>query len=189
MRSLDASCRPTGTERSCALSALDRVRDREPHEHDEESRCDVEDEVVGSCHDGEPHGEGRCDREQAYGEVCRGRQEDDADDDVPAEMQAGEGRVLVRQPWRLERAIRVRLLGDGVDQSEFEHPRWRHGEKRKEDESDRSRDDEGVAEQVVAVAAAEEENNRGAEDHGPVTPDVDPVGEHDQEVVVRDRRL
>ena len=115
--------------------------------------------------------------------------QDDADDDVPAEVQAGEGRVLVRQPWRLERAICVRLLGDGVHQAEIEHPRWRHGEEGEEEEPDRAGDDESVAEELVAVAPVEEENDRGAEDHGPVTPDVDPVREHDQDVVSRDRRL
>ena len=61
-----------------------------------------------------------------------------------------------------------------IDQAEFEHLRRRDGEKREEEEVDRS-GMRAVAKELIAVASVEEENDRGAEDHGPVTPDAEPV--------------
>ena len=44
---------------------------------------------------------------------------------VPADVEAGEGCVLVRQPGRLEGAVRARLARDRVDEPEVEEPRRR----------------------------------------------------------------
>lgn len=97
-------------------------------------------------------------------------------------MQAGERRVLVREPGRLERAVRVGALRDRVDEPDVEQARRRDGEEREEEEADQAGGDHRVAEEVVVPAPVEVQPGRNAEDHGPVAPDVDPVRDVDENV-------
>jgi hypothetical protein len=168
---------------------LKRDGDAEAHEHDRCARRHVDQEVVGRDDDRERHRERRHDGEDARREPRRGREDDDPDEEVPAHVQAREGRVLVRQPRRLQRAVGVRLLGDGVDELQRQQPGRGDREEREEEEAERARHEERVAEQHVPPAVAEVEDDGSRQDHGPVPPDVDPVGERHQPVAARDHRL
>ena len=91
-------------------------------------------------------------------------------------MQARERGVLVREAGRLQRPVGIRALSDGVDEADVEQSRRRHGEQREERESDQPRSEHRVPQEVVVAAAVDVERHRDAQDHGPVAPDVHPVG-------------
>lgn len=91
-------------------------------------------------------------------------------------MQARERRVLVREAGRLQRPVGIRALSDGVDEADVEQSRRRHGEQREERESDQPRSEHRVPQEVVVAATVDVERHRDAQDHGPVAPDVHPVG-------------
>lgn len=121
--------------------------------------------------------------------MTRRPEQADPEQQVPARVQARERRELVGQARRLERAVRVGALRHGVDQAEPDEPRRCKREQAEEQEADAAGDEHCSAEPAVDVAADDEEDRRGGEDHRPVTPDVDPVGEVDEPFVPRDRAL
>jgi hypothetical protein len=168
---------------------LKRDGDAEADEHDRGATHHVDQEVVGRDDDRDRHRERRDDGDDTRRQPRRGGKEHDPDEQVPAHVQAREGRVLVRQPRRLQRAVGVRLLGDGVDELERQQPRRGDGEEREEEEAERARHEERVAEQHVPPPVAEVEDDGGRQDHRPVAPDVDPVGERHQHVAAGERRL
>jgi hypothetical protein len=174
---------------SCGFAPVQRERDGQPDGHDREPAHQVEDKVVGGRDDGEPHRERRDDREHPDGEMCGRQQEDDADDEVPPEVQARERRVLIREAGRLQGAVRARFVRDRVHESEPEQSWWSDGKEGEKEEADPARDEECIAQEVVAIAAIDVEGGRDAEDHGPVAPDVDPVREHHGDVAADDRPL
>lgn len=145
--------------------------------------------MVGRRDDREAHREWPDDGEQANGEVRPREDEHDPDDDVPTEVQAGERCVLVRQAGRLEGPVRARLVRDRIDQCCVDKPRRGDREEGEEEEPDRTGDEQRVAEDVVAIAAVDVESGGSSENHGPVTPDVDPVRERHEQVVTDDQTL
>jgi hypothetical protein len=70
-------------------------------EDDRDADDDVEDEVVPGRDDGEGHRHGHRHGEGADGDVPNRLEEDDADEEVPAGMEARQGGVLVRERRRL----------------------------------------------------------------------------------------
>ena len=140
---LDASCRPTGTECSCALSALDRVRDREPHEHDESPAAMSRTKWLAVPRRRNPWRVERRPRRRRTAKcavVARGRCRRRR-----SSRCAGWGRPRTGSSARAAAARdRLRLLGDRVDQAEFEHPRRRDREERRGRRS--LRNEERVAE-------------------------------------------
>jgi hypothetical protein len=169
--------------------ALEEARRGEPDEHDGRAQDDVEDEVVGRRDHRERHRGGHADREQADDEPGREPEHHDPDEQVPAEVEAREGRVLVRERRRLEPAVGGRPLDDRVDEARSEQPGRRHGKQREEQEPDRGREEDRVPEQVVGVAALAVEQDRDGGDHGPVAEDVDPVRQRDERGVRKHGRL
>jgi hypothetical protein len=91
---------------------------------------------------------------------------------------------LVDQRRRLQDAIGVRLLGDGVDHAEVEQPRRRHRKRREDDDPGQARDQHGVAIDHVPVRRADDQPGQHRDDHRPVAPDVDPVRQPGETVVV-----
>ena len=138
--------------------------------------------MVRRADDGERHRDRQRNGEKPQREARHRHQQDDSDEDVPADVQAGERRVLVREPGRLERAVRVGALRDRVDKPDVEQARRRDGEEREEEKADQAGGDHRVAEEVVVPAPVEVQPGRNAEDHGPVAPDVDPVRDVDEDV-------
>lgn len=133
----------------CAIVAecsrtLDPQRRGEPDEDDERPDHHVEDEVVGRGHHGEAHRGRHADREHAHEHLPGRPEDDDPDEQVPAEVQAGHRRVLIRQLRGLQRAVGGRLLRDGVHEAEVEKARRCHREEGEEEEADRAGDEDGV---------------------------------------------
>jgi hypothetical protein len=89
-------------------------------EDDRGASRDVDDEVIRSSDHGERHRERREDRERPDSNVRRRHEQDDSHREVPADVQARERGVLVREAGRLERAVGVRLIRHGVDEAKRE---------------------------------------------------------------------
>jgi hypothetical protein len=164
-------------------------RHDEADEHDRPARHDVENEVVAGRDDREPHRCGHSYREGAEDELRRDAEHDDADEQVPAEVEARQCGVLVRQGRRLERTVRPRPLDHGVGEAGADQARRGDGEQREEGEPDRGRDQNRVPEQAVRGTPRLVEHHRGRGNHRPVAVDVDPVREGDERVVRKDRVL
>jgi hypothetical protein len=158
------------------------VSTRKADEHDGGAGCDVEDVMVRSREDGEGHRKRRQDRDRSNCKVGSRHEQDDSNREVPSDVEAREGGVLIREARRLERAVGIRLIRHGVDQAKLEQPRRRDRHQREEEEANSARDEERIAQQVVAIRAPDIEDDRSREDHRPMAPDVDPVGERDQEI-------
>jgi hypothetical protein len=101
-------------------------------------------------------------------------------------MEARERGVLVGQPRWLQGAVGVRMQGHRVQQRGIRKPRRGHRQQREEEEADRPGDEDRVAEQQEAVVPLSVEEDRGGDDHRPVAPDVDPVGEGDDEIMIEE---
>jgi hypothetical protein len=95
-------------------------RGDQAHADDRCAADDVEHEVVSRHDNGERHGDRHRERESADGELPVRREQDDADEQVPAEVEAGERRVLVRQLGGLERPVRGRPFEHSVGQPDIE---------------------------------------------------------------------
>jgi hypothetical protein len=144
-------------------------------EYDDET-CEDVDDVVICGHD--DRGRHRCGAEHGERPRCdvpRRAPDRNACEEVPAEVQAGEGRVLVGEPGRLEHPVSVRVESDGVDESRVDEPWRRDGEEREEEKSDSTGDEDRVPQQPVALAAMQEEDDPDRDDDGPVAPDINPV--------------
>jgi hypothetical protein len=165
------------------------VSSRKPDEHDGSAGSDVKDEVVRSGEDCEGHRERRKDCDCPNCKVGSRHEQDDSNREVPPDVETREGGVLIRESGRLERAVGLRLIRHGVDQAKLEQPRRGNRHEREEEEPNSARDEERIAQQVVAIRAPDIKDDRSREDHRPVAPDVDPVGEHDQAVAADDRCL
>lgn len=83
------------------------------------------------CHRGR-HDDG----EDADHRPARGLEKNDAQEEVPAGMEAREGGVLVRQGRRLERPVPARVFRHRVDEPRIGQPRWGNGERCEEDKPD-----------------------------------------------------
>ena len=145
--------------------------------------------MVGGRDDRERHRERHRERKRSHGKVRRRLEEDNADEEVPARVQAREGRVLVRQRRRLERSIALRVLRDRVDDPGISKARRSHGKRREEAESDQARDEHRVPEQDVALAAPGVERDPAGGDHRPVAVDIDPVRGGHEPVMLDDQIL
>jgi hypothetical protein len=104
-------------------------------------------------------------------------------------VQARHCRVLVREPRRLERPVRVRPAGDRVHQAGIDKPRRRSREEGEEEKACQARDDHGVAKQPVALPPYGEQGDGNDRDERPVAPDVHPVGEIDESSTPQDNGL
>ena len=162
---------------------------RQGDQYDGRAREDVDDPMVRRRNDGECHGGRHHDGKRSHEQRSRRAEENDANEQVPAEMEARHCRVLIREPRRLERTVRVRPAGDRVHQAGVDKPRWRGRKQREEEKADQARDDHGVAKQPIALAADGEQRDRDGCDQGPVAPDVHPVGEIDEGAFANDHRL
>jgi hypothetical protein len=173
----------------CVSARLEENRDSEPGEHDRDAGRDVDHEVVRRGHDRERHRDRQRDGHDPKREGRHSREEHDADEHVPAGVKARKCGVLVRQARRLERAVGVGALRHRVDEPDVEQARRRDGKEGEEEEADQAGGDHRVAEEVVLPPPVDVEPGRGAEDDGPVTPDVDPVRDVDEDVAAERRRL
>jgi hypothetical protein len=145
--------------------------------------------VVRRRHDGQRHCDRQRDRHDAQREARHGREEHDADQEVPAGVEARKCGVLVRQARGLERTIGVRALCHRVDEAGAEQARRSDGKEGEEEEADQAGGDHRVSEEVIVLPSTDVEPGGGAEDHGPVAPDVDPVGDVDENVAAQRHRL
>ncbi len=125
----------------------------QPDEHDQKAGENVDDEVIRGEDDRRRHRGGTDHGQHAHGEVPGGAPDRDAHEQVPAEVQAGEGRVLVGEPGRLERPVRVRVESDGVDERGVGKPRGRDRKEREEEKADSAGDQDRVAQEAIALAA------------------------------------
>jgi hypothetical protein len=105
----------------------------QPDEHDKKACENVDDEMIRGEDDRRCHRGGPDHSQHARGEVPGGAPDRDAHEQVPAEVQAGESRVLVGEPRRLERPVRVRVERDGVDERGIGKPRGRDRKEREEE--------------------------------------------------------
>ncbi len=108
----------------------------------------------------------------------------------PPEVEARDGCELVHQVGALERLIHLRVVPHGVDESELrEHARRRDRHRREDDQPHRARQQERIAIPGVKVVVADIQVECGDADHRQVAPDVDPVEQRDEPVMVDDERL
>ena len=161
----------------------------EPDEDHGEAGDDVDHVVIGGQDHCRRHRQGQADGEAPDVDSRRRAPDGNADEHVPAEVQARKRRVLVGQSRRLKRAVRVRAESDRVDERGVREPGRRDGEEGEEDEPDPARDEHRVAKQAVAVPAPVVEDHSDRDDHRPVAPDVDPVDDVDDQVAVDDEVL
>jgi hypothetical protein len=164
--------------------ALKVAGDPERRDDDHEAADEIHHVVVRGDDDREPHRGGAGEGESAERDAAGRAPDGDADQHVPAEVQAREGRVLVREAGRLESAVGARLVGDGVDERAVDETGRRQRQQREEEEADRARDHHRVAEQQVAVTRSPVEQDARGDDHRPVAPDVDPVEERHGPTVI-----
>ena len=176
-----------GVPRCCR--SIGELGHRQGDQYDGRAREDVDDPMVRRRNDGECHGGRHHDGKRSHEQRSRRAEENDANEQVPAEMEARHCRVLIREPRRLERTVRVRPAGDRVHQAGVDKPRWRGRKQREEEKADQARDDHRVAKQPIALAADGEQRDRDGCDQGPVAPDVHPVGEIDEGAFANDHRL
>ena len=109
---------------------------RKAEQHDDDPGENVDRVVVRGQHDRCCHRNGPADRENPQRNIRRRPPDGDADEDVPAEVQAREGRVLIGEPRRLKRSVGVRMQRDRVDDCRVREPRRGDGEEREEEEAD-----------------------------------------------------
>jgi hypothetical protein len=102
------------------MRPFDGDRCRKPDRHHGHAARHVDHEMVGRGHDRDGHCERGEDSEGPDGHVSCRPEEHHADEDVPSDIQAREGGVLIGEPNRLQRPVRARLLGDGVHEAEVE---------------------------------------------------------------------
>jgi hypothetical protein len=150
--------------------------EQHPHGH-------IEYEVVRGRNDGEGHRRWHCDREDPNSPAGRRLEEHDADEQVPACVQARQRRVLVRERWGLQRPVPARVTRDRVDEAGLGEPWWRNGQKCKEREADQAGDDHRVTKDEVLLAPPHVQHDEADRDHRPMPVDVDPVGDRDEAVV------
>ena len=153
-----------------------RDLDGERGEHDRRPDEHIRDEVVGRRHDGEDHRRGQHDGARPEQLVARGLEDDDAQYEVPAGVEARHGRELVDERRREDLPVPVRVPRDGVDQRQVRQPRRRHGEQREDDEPDEPAEQAHVAQPVVVGPPVAEEEHACADEHRPVAVDVNRVG-------------
>ena len=135
------------------------------------------------------HQRGHQPPEPAQPPRAAGGDDRDADEQVPADVQAGQRGVLVDEGGRLQHPIGVGVLGDRVDQSERAQPRWRHRIAGEEHQPRRPRDHHRVAQPQVDDPVPQRQPQQHHRDHRPVPPDVDPVGDVGQPLMAYDDRL
>ena len=176
-----------GVPRSCR--SIGELGQRQADQYDGRAREDVDDPMVRRRNDGECHGSRHQYGKRPHDQRSRRAEENDADEQVPAEVQARHCRVLVREPRRLERPVRVRPAGDRVHQAGIDKPRRRSREEGEEEKADQARDDHGVAKQPIALSPNGEQRDRDGRDYRPVAPDVHPVGEIDESSTPQDNGL
>ena len=164
-----------GVPRCCR--SIGELGQRQADQHDGRAREDVDDPMVRRRNDRECHGTRHQYGKRPHDQRSRRAEENDPDEQVPAEVQARHCRVLVREPRRLERPVRVRPAGDRVHQAGIDKPRRRSREEGEEEKADQARDDHGVAKQPIALPPNGEQRDRDGRDHRPVAPDVHPVDE------------
>jgi hypothetical protein len=163
-----------GVPRCCR--SIGELGQRQADQYDGRAREDVDDPMVRRPNDGECHGTRHQYGKRSHDQRSRRTEENDPDKQVPAEVQARHCRVLVREPRRLERPVRVRPAGDRVHQAGIDKPRRSGREQCEEEKTDQTRDDHRVSKQPIAIAPNGEQRDRDHRDHGPVPPDVHPVG-------------
>ncbi len=79
--------------------------------------------MVGGDDDGDGH-DGRAGDGEHPNQPELARKEGDTDQEIPADMEAGDRRVLVDQGRGLEDPVGIGVLGDRVIQSEVEEAGW-----------------------------------------------------------------
>jgi hypothetical protein len=176
-----------GVPRRCR--SIGELGQRQADQYDGRAREDVHDPMVRRRNDGECHGSRHQYGKGPHDQRSRRAEENDPDEQVPAEVQARYCRVLVREPRRLERPVRVRPAGDRVHQAGIDKPRRRSREEGEEEKADQARDDHRVAKQPIALPPNGEQRDGNDRDERPVAPDVHPVGEIDESSAPQDNRL
>jgi hypothetical protein len=156
---------------------LTDVQDEQRRQHDQRPGHDVEHEMVGRRHDGERHRDRHQDGERPQRPVRARAEDDDADEQVPADVEAGHGGVLVDKRRGEQLAIAGRTARHDVDERKIGEARRRDREQREDDEPHEAGDQAGVAEQVVLAPAIPEQQNARDHQHRPVAVDVDAGGE------------
>lgn len=161
----------------------------ETHQDDDRAERDVEHVVVRGGDDREGHGDRHANRERPDGNPRRRLEEDDAEQEVPAEVQARERGVLVRERRRLQGPVAARGLRNRVHDLREHEARRRHRDNGKEDESDQPGDDHRVPQEVVLVPPVHVEKDAAGRDQRPVPVHVHPVRKRGRDVVAEGRRL
>jgi hypothetical protein len=173
-RSTDASASTTQV-RVAAQPASPEAYGDQRDEHEQEACEHVDDEMIRREDDRRRHCRRPDHRQRARDDVPRRPPDCDTDEQVPAAVQTRESRVLVGEPGRLQRPVRVRLERDGVDERRVDQSRGRHRKECEEEEAQATGDEDRVAEEPVALAASQKEDDPDRDDHRPVAPNVDPV--------------
>jgi hypothetical protein len=168
---------------------VEQGRNGETDEDDERAQDDVEDVVVRGRDDRERHRHRHGNGERANADPSGGLEEDDPEEEVPAEVEARQRRVLVRQRRRLKRTVAVRVLGHCVHDSWLDESRWGDRNDGEEDESDQAGDDHRVTQKAIPVPPVHVEEDGADGDNRPVPVDVDPVRERDRGLVAENRPL
>jgi hypothetical protein len=167
----------------------EKVRRGKTDQDDDRAERDVEDVVVGCGDDGERHGDRHDHGERSHRDPGRRLEEDDSEEEVPAEVQARERGVLVREGGRLQRPVAARVLRHRVHDLRHDEPRRRDRDGGEEDEADQPGDDHRIPQKAVPIPPVDVEKHAAGRDHRPVPVDVHPVRERGQDVVTDDHRL
>ena len=97
-------------------TTVEEVHGSQPGEHDHDPSHDVDHEVVGGRHDGRHHRQRAGDGKAPEERVARGPEDGDADQDVPAGVEAGHRRVLVDELRRHELPVALGVPRHRVDE-------------------------------------------------------------------------
>ncbi len=149
----------------------------------------VEDVVVGRQHRGGAHDDRHEAPDRAQHDRAGGGHQGQADEQVPADVQARQRGVLVDEGRRLQDPVGARLLGDRVDEPQARQPGRRDRVGGVDAQPHQAGRHHGVAQAQEDGAVAQRQPQQHADDHRPVAPDVDPVGHRRERVDVDEERL
>ena len=125
----------------------------------------------------------------AHRERAGGRDQGEADQEVPTHVQARHGGVLVDEGGRLQHPVGTGLVGDCVDHAHVCEPGGSDRIGRVDAQAQQAGHEHRVPQPTEHRSVVHRQPDQRCDDHRPVTPDVDPVGQRGQRLLGDERGL